>query len=105
MDAHLLERHPNWELTLAKEKRDAFLSQMCISESEETHLGIIKSTATPQRPNTPVHDGARGQKRVPNSPAGAPRRPRRLRMSHTDVLEPQTSHSTQLHSVDDVFLE
>ncbi|KAJ7799550.1 hypothetical protein B0H14DRAFT_2248143, partial [Mycena olivaceomarginata] len=45
MDAHLLERHPNWELTVAKEKRDAFLSRMCISESEETHLGIIKSTA------------------------------------------------------------
>ncbi|KAJ7794980.1 hypothetical protein B0H14DRAFT_3496509 [Mycena olivaceomarginata] len=45
MDAHLRERHPNWELTVSKEKRDEFSARILISDTEELRLGITKIVA------------------------------------------------------------
>jgi hypothetical protein len=106
MDDHLRERHPNWQLTVSKEKRYSFLAQILVTETEEHRLGItqtapaVDGTVSDSVPNSP-RDEMRGQKRLPQSPAGTPRRPRRLRMSHTSALPPQTSHNTAEH---DVFL-
>lgn len=106
MNIHLQERHPNWELTVPEQKRNDFLAKILISDSEELHLGISKSIAAPMMEDPPslIEYGARGQKRVLISPPGTPRRPRRMRMSHTNALPPETSHSTAESIQSDVFL-
>ncbi|KAJ6534562.1 hypothetical protein B0H10DRAFT_1859255 [Mycena sp. CBHHK59/15] len=99
MDTHLRERHPSWELTVPKAKQDDFLAKICISDNEALRLGIPgRGHSTPTGDMSESEDAfrpekERGTKRGPRaSPAGTPRRPRRMRMSEPTPLPPETSH-------------
>ncbi|KAK7033869.1 hypothetical protein R3P38DRAFT_3186107 [Favolaschia claudopus] len=109
MNTHLQERHPNWQKTISDAKADEFLAKILISEIEERRLGITSQQPVSETSTDPMHwgeflDGSRGGKRPPNSSAGTPRRPRRLRMSHGTPLAPKTSCTTVPHEESDVFL-
>jgi hypothetical protein len=84
MEQHLRDRHPKWELTKSREDREAFSSTFAISDLERRNLGVVE-VSPPSLGQSESADGsvgdARGQKRLPVSPAGTPRRSRILRIS------------------------
>ncbi|KAF8185751.1 hypothetical protein K438DRAFT_1936875 [Mycena galopus ATCC 62051] len=83
MGCHLREQHPSWEATMSKESRESLLSNISITRDEEFRLGgsgmADIADQTPRGPET-------GQKRLPNSPAGTPRRSRVIKTSRTSVV-------------------
>jgi hypothetical protein len=67
MGQHLRDRHPTWEVTMPPVARDTFTSQISISHDEECRLGVPQAEPDSQETVT-------GQKRLPTSPPGTPRR-------------------------------
>jgi hypothetical protein len=88
MEQHLRDRHPKWELTKSRADRDVFAAVFSIPELERRNLGAVRvAVPLPSPPGQSENSQDalvgenRGQKRLPVSPAGTPRRSRVLRIS------------------------